>query len=282
MQIKKNFIHSFHSKPAKNKEKNICLSSAYLPRIHYCRKKCRQYLHNPEKSSNFAGRIKYPKNMKVINLSEHPSLLNQYLKELRSITIQKDSMRFRKNIERIGQIMAFEVSKELTYAPEEVTTPLAVAKMEIIQDPIVLGTILRAGLPLHQGFLDMFDHAENAFVSAYRKEMENEEGQVQLEIVSEYLAAPALENKTLLLIDPMLATGMSMEIAYKALLSHGTPASTHLVCVFATPQAIKHLEETMPKDTTVWCAVIDPELNAKKYIVPGLGDAGDLCFGQKL
>ena len=115
--------------------------------------------------------------MKVINLSEPPSLLNQYLKELRSITIQKDSMRFRKNIERIGQIMAFEVSKELTYAPEEVTTPLAVAKMEIIQDPIVLGTILRAGLPLHQGFLDMFDHAENAFVSAYRKEMENEENE---------------------------------------------------------------------------------------------------------
>lgn len=220
--------------------------------------------------------------MKLINLSERPSLLNQYLKEMRSIDVQKDSMRFRRNIERIGEIMAVEISKCFTYAVEQVQTPLAVANVEVPKDRVVLGTILRAGLPLHQGFLNMFDAAENAFVSAYRKEEEDARGEVHLEIVSEYLAAPSLEGKTLLLVDPMLATGMSMEIAYKALLSHGIPASTHLACVFATPQAIKYLEENMPADATLWCAVVDPELNEKKYIVPGLGDAGDLCFGRKL
>ena len=209
-------------------------------------------------------------------------MLNQYLKEMRSVAIQKDSMRFRRNIERIGEIMAVEISKQLHYATEQVQTPLAVAEMQIAQDQVVLGTILRAGLPLHQGFLNMYDHAENAFVSAYRKEEEDANGNVQLEIVSEYLAAPSLQDKTLMLVDPMLATGMSMEIAYKALLSHGTPANTHLVCAFATPQAIEYLQNTMPEDTTLWCAVIDPELNEKKYIVPGLGDAGDLCFGAKL
>ena len=220
--------------------------------------------------------------MKVINLSEQPSLLNSYLKEMRSVDVQKDSMRFRRNIERIGEIMAVEVSKQFTYVAELVQTPLATASVEVYQDKVVLGTILRAGLPLHQGFLNMFDAAENAFVSAYRKENEDEFGNVDLEIVSEYLAAPSLEGKTLILVDPMLATGMSMEIAYKALLTHGKPLSTHLVCVFATPQALKYLEENMPEETTLWCAVIDPELNEKKYIVPGLGDAGDLCFGTKL
>lgn len=220
--------------------------------------------------------------MKVINLSEQPSLLNQYLKEMRSVDIQKDSMRFRRNIERIGEIMAIEISKQLTYAVEQVQTPLAIAEVEVPQDKVVLGTILRAGLPLHQGFLNMFDHAENAFVSAYRKEEADENGNVQLAIVSEYLAAPSLENKTLILVDPMLATGMSMEIAYKALLTHGQPSSTHLVCAFATPQATEHLQTTMPEDCTLWCAVIDPILNPHKYIVPGLGDAGDLCFGGKL
>jgi uracil phosphoribosyltransferase len=220
--------------------------------------------------------------MKVINLSEHPSLLNQYLKEMRSVDLQKDSLRFRRNIERIGEIMAYEVSKHLNYNVEKILTPLAVAEVEVPQDKVVLGTILRAGLPLHQGFLNMFDHAENAFVSAYRKEEADKNGEVKLEIVSEYLAAPSLEDKTLILVDPMLATGMSMEIAYKALLNNGQPSSTHLVCVFATPQAINHLQETMPEDCTLWCAVIDPILNPHKYIVPGLGDAGDLCFGGKL
>ena len=220
--------------------------------------------------------------MKVINLSEKPSLLNQYLKEMRSVDVQKDSMRFRRNIERIGEIMAVEISKYLTYALEPVQTPLAIAEMEIPQDKVVLGTLLRAGLPMHQGFLNMFDKAENAFISAYRKETIGRRGEMQIEIVSEYLAAPNIEDKTLILVDPMLATGLSMEVAYKALLSHGTPKSVHIACLFGTPQAIEYLSETMPKEVTLWCAVVDPMLNEKKYIVPGLGDAGDLCFGEKL
>jgi uracil phosphoribosyltransferase len=220
--------------------------------------------------------------MKVINLSETPSLINQYLKEMRSIDIQKDSLRFRRNIERIGEIMAVEISKHLTYAIEDVQTPLATAQVEVIQDPVVLGTILRAGLPLHQGFLNMFDHAENAFVSAYRRTTIGHNGEERLEIVSEYLAAPSIEGKTLILVDPMLATGLSMEVGYKALLSHGTPKNLHVVCLFGTPQAIEHLQATMPQEATRWCAVIDPILNDHKYIVPGLGDAGDLCYGGKL
>lgn len=220
--------------------------------------------------------------MKVINLSDTPSLLNQYLKEMRSIDIQKDSLRFRRNIERIGQIMAYEISKHLTFATEQVQTPLATAQVPVIQDQIVLGTILRAGLPLHQGFLQMFDHAENAFVSAYRRTMTTPNGEEQLEIVSEYLAAPSIEGKTLILVDPMLATGLSMEVGYKALLSHGSPKNLHVVCLFGTPQAIAHLETTLPAHATLWCAVIDPILNEHKYIVPGLGDAGDLCYGGKL
>lgn len=215
--------------------------------------------------------------MKVINLSEQPSLLNQYLKELRSVDIQKDSMRFRRNMERIGEIMAMEISRQLTYTTEQVQTPLALATMMVPQDKVVLGTVLRAGLPLHQGFLNMFDHAENAFISAFREENEGE-----IEIVSEYLAAPSIEGKTLILVDPMLATGLSMEVAYKALLSHGTPKKVHIACVFSTPQSIQYLSDNLPDETTLWCAVVDPVLNEKKYIVPGLGDAGDLCFGEKL
>lgn len=220
--------------------------------------------------------------MKVIHLSEQPSLLNQYLKEMRSVDVQKDSMRFRRNIERIGEIMAVEISKQLTYTLEQVQTPLAIAEMQVSQDQVVLGTVLRAGLPMHQGFLNMFDRAENAFVSAYRRETIGRRGETNLEIISEYLAAPSIENKTLILVDPMLATGLSMEVAYKALLSHGIPKNVHIACIFATPQSIQYLQDTMPEDAMLWCAVIDPELNEKKYIVPGLGDAGDLCFGTKL
>ncbi len=217
--------------------------------------------------------------MKVINLSETNSLLNQYMKEIRSVAIQGDNLRFRRNIERIGEVMALEVSRTMDYAVEEVKTPLGIAKVPVIQDKIVLATVMRAGLPLHMGFLNMYDHAENAFLSAYRRV--NEKG--ELEIVSEYLAAPQLEGKTLLLVDPMLATGMSMEIAYQALLTHGQPKAVHLCCTIGTPQAIEYLQSTLPnQNITLWCAAIDPELNDKKYIVPGLGDAGDLCFGEKL
>lgn len=220
--------------------------------------------------------------MKVINLSEHPSLLSRYLKEIRSVHIQKDSMRFRRNIERIGEVMAFEISKQLSFSEETIQTPLAQTSVSDFASPIVLATILRAGLPFHQGFLNMYDGAENAFLSAYRRMGRNRHGEEQLEIVSEYIAAPRLDGKTLLLVDPMLATGMSMEVAYKALLSHGTPMNTHVACVIGTQQALDYLEKNMPAETTVWCAAIDPELNDKKYIVPGLGDAGDLCFGEKL
>ena len=235
-----------------------------------------------KKSSNFAQYFQYEYPMKVINLSEQPSLLNQYLKEMRSTEVQKDSMRFRRNIERIGEIMAVEISRHLTYAVEQVQTPLAVAEVQVPQDKIVLGTLLRAGLPMHQGFLNMFDQAENAFISAYRKETIGRRGEMQIEIVSEYLAAPSIEGKTLILVDPMLATGLSMEVGYKALLSHGTPKNVHIACLFGTPQAIEYLQANMPEEATLWCAVIDPMLNEKKYIVPGLGDAGDLCFGEKL
>ena len=218
--------------------------------------------------------------MKVINLSEQNSVLNQFLSEIRDVTIQKDSLRFRRNIERIGEVMAIELSKELAYKPTEVQTPLAKATVNIPDEQLVLATILRAGMPLHQGFLNIFDHAENAFLSAYRRA--NEKG--ELEIVAEYMAAPIIDGKTLIVADPMLATGMSMEVGYLALLKHGQPKHTHLCCAIATPQSIEYMRRTLNdrEDVTLWCAAVDPILNEKKYIVPGLGDAGDLCYGVKV
>ena len=218
--------------------------------------------------------------MKVINLSEHNSVLNMYLREIRDVEIQKDPLRFRRNIERIGEFMAMEVSKVLSYEQTDVQTPLGIAKVNTISDQLVLATILRAGLPLHQGFLNVFDRAENAFLSAYRRV----NGKGELEIVAEYMAAPSIEGKTLIVADPMLATGMSMEVGYLALLRHGKPAHTHLCCTIATPQAIDYMRRELndSPDVTLWCAAIDPVLNDKKYIVPGLGDAGDLCYGIKV
>ena len=218
--------------------------------------------------------------MNVINLSEHPSVLHQFLREIRDVDIQKDPLRFRSNIERIGEVMAIEVSKHLTYEPMEVQTPLAKATVPVIVDQLVLATILRAGMPLHRGFLNIFDRAENAFLSAFRRV--NDKG--ELEIVAEYMAAPSIDGKTLIVADPMLATGMSMEVGYLALLRHGKPNHTHLCCTIATPKAIDCLRESLndSPDVTVWCAAIDPVLNEKKYIVPGLGDAGDLCYGTKI
>ena len=218
--------------------------------------------------------------MKVINLSERNSVLQNFLREIRDVDIQKDRMRFRRNIERIGEVMAIELSKELNYQTTEVQTPLAKTTVETISDELVLATILRAGMPLHQGFLNIFDHAENAFLSAYRRV--NAAG--ELEIVAEYMAAPAIDGKTLIVADPMLATGMSMEVGYLALLKHGTPRHTHLCCTIATPQAIDYMRQMLndSDDITLWCAAVDPVLNEKKYIVPGLGDAGDLCYGTKI
>jgi len=220
--------------------------------------------------------------MKRINLSERNSVLNQFLSEIRDVNIQQDSMRFRKNIERIGQVMAMEVSRELDYVPQVITTPLGQAQINLMADSLVLATVLRAGLPLHQGFLDVFDHAECAFLSAYRKMVKNQQGEDELTVVSEYMATPDLNGKTVLLVDPMLASGMSLDAAWQALLTNGTPKHLHVCCVIAAPEGVRYLEEHLPEDATLWCAAIDECLNEKKYIVPGLGDAGDLCFGSKL
>ena len=222
--------------------------------------------------------------MRVINLSEQNSVLNQFLREIRDVDIQRDSLRFRRNIERIGEVMAIEMSKQLHYTPTKVQTPLAEATVNTIAEPLVLATILRAGLPLYQGFLNIFDHAENAFLSAYRRVVKDAEGKEGIEIVAEYMASPSIEGKTLVIADPMLATGMSMEASYISLLKHGKPRHTHMCCTIGTPQAVEYLRKALndSEDVTLWCAAIDPVLNEHKYIVPGLGDAGDLCFGVKL
>ena len=204
--------------------------------------------------------------MQVINLSENNSILNLFLSEIRDVNIQKDPLRFRRNIERIGEIMAVEVSRALSYEPKDVTTPLGTATIQLPTDKVVLGTILRAGLPLHQGFLNIFDRAENAFLSAYRRAGRIVDGEQELEIVAEYMAAPDIEGKTLILVDPMLATGMSMEVGYLALLRHGTPTHTHLCCTIGTPQAIDCLRKSLndSPDITLWCAAIDQILNENK------------------
>ncbi len=199
--------------------------------------------------------------------------------EMRDADIQKDPMRFRLNLERAGQIMAYEISKTLTYKTVEVTTPLATARCMTPAEGVVLGTIFRAGLPFHNGFLSYLDYAENAFVSAYRKYREKDND--RFDILIEYLASPSLEGKTLILCDPMLATGSSMELSYRALLTKGTPAKVHLASVIASRQAVDYVAEHFPEETTLWVGAIDDEINAHSYIVPGLGDAGDLAFGTK-
>lgn len=218
--------------------------------------------------------------IEIINFAERPSLVSRYMLELRDVTIQKDPMRFRRNLQRIGEIMAYEISRRLDYKDVEVQTPLAKAVCQTPAEDVVIGTILRAGLPFHQGFLDYFDNAENAFVSAYRKY--REKAGDQFDVLIEYLASPSIEGKTLLLVDPMLATGTSMDLGYRALLSKGNPAHIHVCSVIASQQAIDYVTDHFPKDsTTVWVGAIDPEINAHSYIVPGLGDAGDLAFRPK-
>ncbi|MCL2597448.1 MAG: uracil phosphoribosyltransferase [Paludibacter sp.] len=217
--------------------------------------------------------------MNTINLSEKNSILNQFLREIRSEEIQCDAMRFRKNLERVGEIMAYELSKSLNYKTEDVKTVLGIAPVDIIVDKIVLSTILRAGLPFHNGFLNFFDNAQNAFVSAYRKYKDS----LKFDIFIEYIASPDLTGKTLIITDPMLATGGSMELTYGALLTKGKPKQVFLASIIASQQAIDYLTIHFPhENTTLWTAAIDPELNEHSYIVPGLGDAGDLAFGEKL
>ncbi|MDR0895833.1 MAG: uracil phosphoribosyltransferase [Prevotellaceae bacterium] len=216
--------------------------------------------------------------MKIINFAETNSILNQYIAEIRDVKIQNDRLRFRRNIERIGEIMAYEISKSFAYSPKPVETPLGTATVSTPDSRLVISTILRAGLPFHQGFLNYLDCAENAFVSAYRKYKDT----LKFDINIEYIASPRIDGKTLIITDPMLATGGSMELSYRAMLTKGTPAEIHVASIIASKQAVEHIVQTFPSDrTTVWCAAIDPELNAHSYIVPGLGDAGDLAFGEK-
>jgi uracil phosphoribosyltransferase len=217
--------------------------------------------------------------MQIHYLSERNSILNKFIAEIRDVVVQKDSLRFRRNIERIGEILAYELSKELSYNSIDVVTPLGTKTVEKSTNDIVLCSILRAGLPLHQGLLNYFDDAENAFISAYRQHPKNA---ATFEIVVEYFASPSIENKTLLLADPMLATGQSLVAVYEAIKKHGAPKELHIVAVIASKDGIDFIADHFPENTHLWVAAIDADLNDKGYIIPGLGDAGDLAFGSKL
>lgn len=217
--------------------------------------------------------------MHIHHLLKENSLLNRFISEIRDTTIQKDSMRFRRNIERIGEVLGYEISKTFNYIPKDTTTPLGISKTTDFNNDIVLCSILRAGLPLHNGLLNYFDTAENAFISAYRHHKDNPES---FEIVVEYLASPDLTNKTLILADPMLATGKSMLATFEALQTYGTPKHIHLVSIIGAQEGIDYVRSKFPLNTHLWIAAIDKTLNNKGYITPGLGDAGDLSFGEKL
>ena len=228
---------------------------------------------------SFDFRNKQEKPMKVINLGETDSVLGNIVAQMRDKTIQKDSLRFRFNLRRLGQIFGYELSKTLTFTPKEVPTPLATATVRTCDDKVVAATILRAGLPLHEGILEMFDNAESAFVAAYRKYDKGDDFHINIE----YCSCPSLEGKTLILSDTLLATGASIEISYRKVLDDGgEPLFTHFVCPIASVYAIEYLQKRMPEKTCLWTAAIDEELTSKSYIVPGLGDAGDLAYGDKL
>ena len=218
-------------------------------------------------------------NMVVHHLEKEDSLLKQFLMEIRDREIQKDPMRFRRNIERIGEVLAYELSKSLKYKERSINTPLGSTSIRTPENEIVLCSVLRAGLPLHHGLLNYFDRAENAFISAYRH---HPEGSDAFEVIVKYFAAPDLNNKTLILTDPMLATGKTLENVYAALLSHGTPKQIHIVSVIGSVPGVAYVKAIFPSNTHLWIAAIDEELTPKGYIVPGLGDAGDLAFGTKL
>lgn len=210
-------------------------------------------------------------------LSEQNSIVNRFIAELRDVSIQNDRARFRRNLERIGEIAAYEISKTLPYHTKEFTTPLGVAPMDVPAEQPVVATILRAGLPLHQGVLNYFDHADNAFISAYRKH--HKDG--SFEISLEYVASPSLEGRIVILTDPMLATGQSMVMTYKAMLERGVPAHTHVVSVIASNLGVEYVKKHLSSNITLWIGAVDEELTAQSYIVPGLGDAGDLAYGEK-
>jgi uracil phosphoribosyltransferase len=213
----------------------------------------------------------------IYNFSTSKSIVGPILAELRDVQIQKDGMRFRKNLERLGEILAYEVSKKLDFKEETVTTPLGEATVYQLNEQPILATILRAGLPMHQGFLNFFDKADSAFVSAYRKHIDKDDFEIQVE----YVAAPTFENKTLIIIDPMLATGSSMVSVYKTLIKQGNPTRVIIASAIASPEALEYLQKHLPESTQYFIGAIDLELTAQAYIVPGMGDAGDLAFGVK-
>jgi uracil phosphoribosyltransferase len=214
----------------------------------------------------------------VHNLSQTNSIVNQFLAELRDVEIQRDRLRFRINLRRLGEIFAYEISKTFSYDMREVVTSLGTANVPMLTEQPIVGTILRAGLPLHEGILNFFDGADNAFISAYRKHHKDGTFDIKLE----YVSSPPLDNRMLILADPMLATGSSMVMTYKALMERGRPRQTHIVAVLASSQGIEFVKRNLSSDVTLWVGAIDEELTAQAYIVPGLGDAGDLAFGEKI
>lgn len=217
--------------------------------------------------------------MQIHYLSENNSVLNHFLGQIRNVNVQNDSMRFRRNIERIGEIMAYEMSKNFNYRDVEIKTPLGIKKTTEIHEELVLCSILRAGLSLHLGFLNYFDNVENGFVSAYRHHYNNDDA---FDIKVEYQAVPSIADKTLLLIDPMLATGQSMVAVFNKLIEKEKPKEIHIAVIIAVPEGIKYLKKHLPDYCHLWIATLDEKLNEKNYIVPGLGDAGDLAYGRKL
>lgn len=215
----------------------------------------------------------------IRNLSQQNSILNQFIAEIRDVDVQKDSMRFRKNLERIGEIFAYEISKTFEFVEVQTSTPLGIADTKQLVTQPVVASILRAGLPMHMGILNYFDRAQNAFISAYRRHHKNN----SLDVILDYVACPELEGKTLILCDPMLASGLSLALTYKELLNKGTPAHTHIVTAIASTEGLAHVKSKMiGTNYTIWCGAVDEELTAQAYIVPGLGDAGDLAFGEKI
>jgi uracil phosphoribosyltransferase len=211
-------------------------------------------------------------------LGQQQSLFTQFLSEIRDVKIQKDSLRFRRNLERIGEVFAYEISKVLDHRERSVKTPLGVVLTPVLQEQPVLATILRAGLPLHRGLLNYFDQAENTFISAYRKH-DGDADRFEVEI--EYLSSPSIKGKTVILSDPMLATGSSMVLAYQAMLERGVPGHVHVVVIIASTEGLEFARKNLPGNVTFWVGAVDPELTSRKYIVPGLGDAGDLAYGAK-
>ncbi|PVW15813.1 uracil phosphoribosyltransferase [Marixanthomonas spongiae] len=217
--------------------------------------------------------------MIVHDFSNENSILNQFIMEMRNVSIQKDAMRFRKNIERIGEILSYEMSKTLHFKTEVVKTPLGKKEMKIPQNDVVVCSILRAAIPLHTGVINFFDKAENAYISAYRH---HPDGGDDFEVIVNYLASPSIEGKTLLLTDPMLATGKTLENVLKAFKSHGTPKQIHILSIIGAKPGIEYIKDKFPENTHLWIAAVDEKLDSRGYILPGLGDAGDLAFGEKL